>query len=74
MYEIVNVATARAGVKGVCEYLYRALQIAARQPLGKRTLEQVFAEKTDIDEAVIGEGLPGDGRLRCSREHDRSQG
>jgi regulator of protease activity HflC (stomatin/prohibitin superfamily) len=51
-YEIVNVTNARAGVKDVAEYLYRALQIAVRQSLGKRTLEQVLAEKTDIDEAV----------------------
>jgi regulator of protease activity HflC (stomatin/prohibitin superfamily) len=52
VYEIVNVTNARAGVKDVVEYLYRALQIAVRQSLGKRTLEQVLAEKTDIDEAV----------------------
>jgi regulator of protease activity HflC (stomatin/prohibitin superfamily) len=52
VYEIVNVTNARAGVKDVAEYLYRALQIAVRQSLGKRTLEQVLAEKTDIDEAV----------------------
>jgi regulator of protease activity HflC (stomatin/prohibitin superfamily) len=51
-YEIVSVTNARAGVKDVGEYLYRALQIAVRQSLGKRTLEQVLAEKTDIDEAV----------------------
>ena len=52
VYEIVNVTNARAGVKDVGEYLYRALQIAVRQSLGKRTLEQVLAEKTDIDQAV----------------------
>jgi regulator of protease activity HflC (stomatin/prohibitin superfamily) len=55
VYEIVNVTNARAGVKDVAEYLYRALQIAVRQSLGKRTLEQVLAEKTDIDEAVSAE-------------------
>ena len=52
VYEIVAVTAARSGVKDVAEYLYRALQIAVRQSLGKRTLEQVLAEKTDIDEAV----------------------
>lgn len=52
VYEIVNATNARIGVKDVAEYLYRALQIAVRQSLGKRTLEQVLAEKTDIDEAV----------------------
>ncbi len=55
VYEIVNVTSARAGVKDVSEHLYRALQIAVRQSLGKRTLEQVLAEKTDIDEAVSAE-------------------
>jgi hypothetical protein len=55
VFEIVNAATARAGVKDVNEYLYRALQIAVRQTLGKRTLEEVLAEKTDLDEAVAAE-------------------
>ena len=55
VYEIVDVASARSGVKDVADYLYRALQIAVRQSLGKRTLEQVLAEKTDIDEAVSAE-------------------
>jgi len=55
VYEIVNVAAARAGVKDVNETLYRALQIAVRQTLGKRTLEEVLADKTDVDEAVFAE-------------------
>jgi regulator of protease activity HflC (stomatin/prohibitin superfamily) len=55
VFEIADVAMARAGLKDVNEYLYRALQIAVRQSLGKRTLEQVLAEKTDIDEAVSAE-------------------
>ncbi len=52
VYEVVNVATARSAVKDVNEYLHRTLQIAVRQTLGKRTLEEVLAEKTDIDAAV----------------------
>ena len=55
VYEIVALRMARAGVKDVNEYLYRALQIAVRQSLGKRTLDEVLAEKTDIDEAVSAE-------------------
>jgi regulator of protease activity HflC (stomatin/prohibitin superfamily) len=55
VYEIVNVVAARAGVKDVNETLYRALQIAVRQTLGKRTLEEALADKTDIDEAVFAE-------------------
>jgi regulator of protease activity HflC (stomatin/prohibitin superfamily) len=55
VFEVVNVALARSGVKDVNEHLYRTLQIAARQTLGKRSLEEVLAEKTDIDEAVSDE-------------------
>jgi len=55
VYEIVDVAAARAGVGDVNGYLYRALQIAVRQSLARRTLEEVLAEKTDIDEAVSAE-------------------
>ena len=55
VYEVVDAASARAGVKDVSEYLYRTLQIAVRQSLGKRTLEEVLAEKTNIDQAVSDE-------------------
>ncbi len=55
VFEIADVTMACAGLKDVNEYLYRVLQIAVRQSLGKRTLEQVLAEKTDIDEAVSAE-------------------
>jgi len=55
VYEIASVTTARAGLKDVNEYLHRALQIAVRQSLGKRSLEQILAEKTDLDEAVSAE-------------------
>ena len=37
-------------MKDVDAHLYRTLQIAVRQTLGKRTLEEVLAEKADIDE------------------------
>ena len=55
VFEIVDALAARSGVKDVTEHLYRTLQIAVRQTLGKRTLEEVLAEKTDLDEAVSGE-------------------
>jgi regulator of protease activity HflC (stomatin/prohibitin superfamily) len=53
VYEIVDVATARQTVKDVDAHLYRTLQVAVRQTLGKRTLEEVLAEKADIDETVL---------------------
>ena len=55
VFEIADATAARAGLKDVHEYLHRALQIAVRQSLGKRTLERVLAEKTDIDEAAPAE-------------------
>jgi regulator of protease activity HflC (stomatin/prohibitin superfamily) len=55
LYEIVNVATARSAVRDVEQHLYRTLQIAVRQTLGKRTLDEVLAEKSDLDESVSGE-------------------
>ena len=39
-------------MKDVDAHLYRTLQVALRQPLAKRTLEEVLAEKADIDETV----------------------
>jgi regulator of protease activity HflC (stomatin/prohibitin superfamily) len=55
VFEVVNVAAARSGVANVNELLYRTLQIAVRQTLTKRTLEEVLAEKADIDESVSAE-------------------
>jgi len=55
VYEIVDAVRARSGVKDVNDHLYRALQIAVRQTLGKRTLEEVLAEKADIDATVSAE-------------------
>ncbi|MCB9383359.1 MAG: slipin family protein [Bryobacterales bacterium] len=52
VFEVVNAAAARAGVTDVREHLYRTVQIAVRQYLGKRTLEEMLAEKTDLDAAV----------------------
>ncbi|MCP5113407.1 MAG: slipin family protein [bacterium] len=55
VFEIVDAVAARKGVTDAKEYLYRTLQIAVRQFLGKRTLEELLAEKTDLDEAVASE-------------------
>jgi len=53
VFEITSATASRTGVKDASELLYRTLQIAVRQTLGKRTLDEVLAEKTDIDEAVL---------------------
>jgi regulator of protease activity HflC (stomatin/prohibitin superfamily) len=55
VYEIANVTMAKQAVKDVEAHLYRTLQVASRQTLGKRTLEEVLSEKADIDETVSAE-------------------
>ena len=55
VYEIADPITARSGVKDVDQHLYRTLQIAVRQTLGKRSLDEVLAEKVDLDETVSSE-------------------
>ncbi len=52
VFQIVNAAAARAGVMDVQEHLYRIVQIAVRQYLGERTLEEMLADKTNLDAAV----------------------
>ena len=52
VFEIVDAKAAQAGVADVREHLYRTIQIAVRQYLGKRTLEEMLADKTDLDAAV----------------------
>jgi regulator of protease activity HflC (stomatin/prohibitin superfamily) len=54
-YQIADAVTARSRVKDVCEHLYRTLQIAVRKTLGRRSLEDVLADKVDIDESVSAE-------------------
>src|SRR5262249_52013383 len=55
VFEIVDARMARSKVKDVNETLYRTLQIAVRKTLGLRTLEEMLAEKTDLDQAVAAE-------------------
>lgn len=54
-YQVVDAVKARQSVKNYYEQLRFALQLAVRQTLGKRTLEEVLAEKTDIDEGIAAE-------------------
>ena len=55
VYEVTDAVQARSRVKDAGDHLYRTLQIAVRQTLGRRTLDEVLAEKADIDEAVSAE-------------------
>lgn len=54
-FQVMDALKAKQSVKDYSEYLYRTLQLAVRQTLGKRTLEQILDEKVDIDESVASE-------------------
>ncbi len=54
-YQIIDPVAARANVKDVCDHLYRTLQIAVRQTLGRRTLEELLADKVQVDASVAAE-------------------
>jgi regulator of protease activity HflC (stomatin/prohibitin superfamily) len=51
-YQVMNAVRAKQTVKDYGEALYRALQLAVRQTLGKRSLEEILAEKVEIEEPV----------------------
>ena len=51
-YRIADALKARQAVKDVTSHLYRILQLAIRQSLGKKTLEEILADKVDVDPAV----------------------
>ena len=54
-FQVVDALQAKQSVKDYAEHLYRALQLAVRQTLGRRTLEEILAEKVDIDEKVAAD-------------------
>ncbi|MEO7653803.1 MAG: slipin family protein [Bryobacteraceae bacterium] len=53
-YQVIDAVSAKQMVKDYTEHLYRVLQLTVRQTLGRKTLEEILADKTDVDEAVAG--------------------
>ena len=51
-YRVADAVKAKTSVKDFAEHLYRALQFAVRQSLGRKTLDEILAEKVDIEPAV----------------------
>jgi regulator of protease activity HflC (stomatin/prohibitin superfamily) len=49
-YKVTDPVKAGTAVKNFTETLYRLLQLAVRQTLGKRTLDEILAEKVDVEE------------------------
>jgi regulator of protease activity HflC (stomatin/prohibitin superfamily) len=52
-YRVADPVKARQSVKDHDEHLYRALQMAVRQSLGRRTLDEILADKVDLDPALL---------------------
>ncbi len=52
-YQVVNPVAARQGVTKFVEHLYRELQFGLRQVVGTRTLDELLAEKGDLDGKVL---------------------
>ena len=51
-FRVVDAVKAKTSVKDFNEHLYRALQFAVRQSLGRKTLDEILAEKVDVDPAI----------------------
>jgi regulator of protease activity HflC (stomatin/prohibitin superfamily) len=49
-FQVTDAVQARSAVKDFMDALYKSLQFAVRQSLGKRSLDEVLAEKVDVSE------------------------
>jgi len=58
-FKVVDPAKAGTLIRSFSDHLYRQLQLAVRQTLGKRTLDEVLAEKVDVDPAMVAEVRSG---------------
>jgi regulator of protease activity HflC (stomatin/prohibitin superfamily) len=51
-YQVKDPAKAKQSIAGFEAYFYRLLQLTIRQALGRKTLEEILAEKTEVDESA----------------------
>ncbi|HWF48753.1 MAG TPA: slipin family protein [Bryobacteraceae bacterium] len=52
-YQVRDAVKAKQTIKDFEGYLYRLLQLTIRQVLGKKTIEEILAEKTEVDDSTI---------------------
>ena len=57
LYKVVDPVAAVTGSKDFAETLYREAQFALRRTLGAKTLDQILAEKVDIDPTPVREEM-----------------
>lgn len=48
-YQVRDAATMRQTISDATGYLYRLLQLSIRQALGRKTLEEILADRTEVD-------------------------
>lgn len=51
-YQVKDPVKAKQTIANFEAYFYRLLQLTMRQALGRKTLEEILAEKTEVDEAT----------------------
>jgi regulator of protease activity HflC (stomatin/prohibitin superfamily) len=51
-YQVKDAVKAKQSIASFEGYLYRLLQLTMRQALGRKTLEEILAEKTEVDEST----------------------
>jgi regulator of protease activity HflC (stomatin/prohibitin superfamily) len=54
-YEVSNAALSARVTRDPAAHLYSLLQLSVRQTLARRTLEEILAERTDVDETVAAQ-------------------
>ncbi len=54
-YQVKDAVTAKQAIASFESYLYRLLQITLRQALGRKTLEEILADKTEVDESAAAD-------------------
>ena len=57
IYKVIDPVAAVTGTKDFVETLYREAQFALRRTLGAMSLDQILAEKVDIDPAPVREAM-----------------
>ena len=70
-YQVKDAVMAKQAISSFESYFYRLLQITIRQALGRKTLEEILADKTEVDENVFATVRAEMNALGVEVEHDR---
>jgi len=56
-YQVTDAVLVERSVKSLSEYVYRELQLALRQAVGTRTLDELLMDKTALDNSISADVL-----------------